>query len=375
REEFRTPYQVEMLSVFLTRAFTVDIVEHLAKAKAPDTAVNLAPDLRRRLGVGNSTGLGMAPFLANHPVLFNNWIKARETALARVRGLPVADDDSITTFKSFLARQRIAMDGWNTADTRQQERIEILRTDLEKLETFVSDARTFSEPTPWDRIFRWGEENLSLEGQECLAGLLIEPHGDLVDNLSDELSADEQASFAIDGSMKIDVFCKIIRQTYGFALDVDFNDPRDCARFWYVSEEKLEPRLGERHEDPGAELESPLAIARDIAHCYRAASEADVMQTLVEFLLKHPEYRHVARRAQIAAREPYAEIQDNLISADVLPIDLLRCKLSFFGATRFDPRSDRWVRINMFQHAPFPDELSSVDVDTWIYPPRRPHDS
>ena len=34
------------------------------------------------LGVGNSTGLGMAPFLINHPQLLNNWINAKETALA-----------------------------------------------------------------------------------------------------------------------------------------------------------------------------------------------------------------------------------------------------------------------------------------------------
>ena len=43
-------------------------------------------------------------------------------------------------------------------------------------------------------------------------------------------------------------------------------------------------------------------------------------------------------------------------ASDMLPIDILRCKLSFFGATRFDPRSDRWVRICMYQDAPFPHE-------------------
>jgi hypothetical protein len=49
------------------------------------------------------------------------------------------------------------------------------------------------------------------------------------------------------------------------------------------------------------------------------------------------------------------------------PIDLLRCKLSFFGATRFDPRSDRWVRITMFKGAPYPDELENLDPDQLIY--------
>jgi len=53
----------------------------------------------------------------------------------------------------------------------------------------------------------------------------------------------------------------------------------------------------------------------------------------------------------------------------MLPIDLLRCKLSFFGATKFDPRSDRWVRITMFQGAPFPDELAGADPDDLAYPP------
>ena len=51
---------------------------------------------------------------------------------------------------------------------------------------------------------------------------------------------------------------------------------------------------------------------------------------------------------------------------------MLRCKLSYFGATRFDPRSDRWVRIIMFRHAPFRHELDGLPddtVDDWGYPP------
>ena len=46
----------------------------------------------------------------------------------------------------------------------------------------------------------------------------------------------------------------------------------------------------------------------------------------------------------------------------MLPIDMLRCKLSFFGATKFDPRSDRWVRICMFKDAPFPKELTDAKI-------------
>ena len=91
-------------------------------------------------------------------------------------------------------------------------------------------------------------------------------------------------------------------------------------------------------------------------------------ETVAEFLLRHPECRHTLRRVQIMADAPYGEIRDNTIAADLLPIDLLRCKLSFFGAMHFDPRSDRWVRISMFANAPYPDELLTADAEFWIYP-------
>ena len=60
------------------------------------------------------------------------------------------------------------------------------------------------------------------------------------------------------------------------------------------------------------------------------------------------------RRVQSLARFPYAEIRDNLLGEDLLAIDMLRFKLSVFGATKFDPRSDKWTRITMYQGAPLP---------------------
>ncbi len=63
-----------------------------------------------------------------------------------------------------------------------------------------------------------------------------------------------------------------IERIYPWALALDFTEPANIARFWYVSEAKLEPRLGERFEEDGADLEQPLAIGRDIAGLYQAAS-------------------------------------------------------------------------------------------------------
>ena len=186
---------------------------------------------------------------------------------------------------------------------------------------------------------------------------------------ADTMSADEGAAFRIDGAMMLARLREIVEDVYGFALKLDWTSPDNNARAWYVSAEKLEPRLGERFEEPIEPYEQPLSPGRDAVrmHADILAWEGD--DTVAAFLLRHPQHRHIARRAQIAAGLPYAEIRDNTISAALLPIDLLRCKLAFFGATHFDPRSDRWVRINMFQDAPFPHELSVVDADDWSYPP------
>jgi hypothetical protein len=367
RPEFAGPFRAEMLSVWLTRAFTVDIVEHMARMRAPSTAVRLATGLRRTLGLGNATGLGMAPFLVNHPLLVNNWIEARETALARVRALATVSAEQKGHFRTMLTRAAAAVGTWRVEDSIQAARIVALRRDIARIAGRVEQG-ALDRPDPWDGLVRWSDTALSLEGQELLVSLAIEPHGELVDDLADRMAADEAAAFRIDGAMHVRALRQAIAHDYGWALGIDYAERAASARFWYVSEEKLEPRLGERYEEEGAALEQPLAVGRDVAALHEALGAQDG-ETVAAFLLAHPALRHVVRRVQIGMRHPYAEIRDNLIGAAMRPIDLLRCKLSFFGATRFDPKSDRWIRITLFQNAPYPDELADSEPDDWAYPP------
>jgi hypothetical protein len=182
------------------------------------------------------------------------------------------------------------------------------------------------------------------------------------------MAADTNANFRISGGMTVGAMRKQIADIYGWALDTDWKMPANKARAWYVSEEKLEPRLGERFEEPIEEYEQPLAPGRDAAALFEALTHWPEDVQIAEFLLRHPRHRHTVRRVQIVGRAPYAEIRDNTISSTILPIDMLRCKLSFFGATQFDPRSDRWVRICLYGNAPYPDELSPDNADFWIYP-------
>ena len=368
RPEFQGSFQPELLSVWLIRSFTLDLAEHMAATRAPGSAVTLEPALRRRFGVGNSTGLGMAPFLLNHPALIHAWIDARETALARVRALEAASPAEIEAFTNLVHRAQINAAHWHVGHEGQAAKCDGLRADFTALIHHMSET-PLSSPSPWDALYRWGEASLSLEGQEQLVSLMIEPYGPLVDDLAAGMCADESVLARIDGTMSVSALKAILRDVHAWALSVDFEDRAAQARLWYVSEEKLEPRLGERFEEPLEPYEQPLAPGRDAMAALAALEGFAPSATVAEFLLRHPEHRHTVRRAQRTSSMPYAEIRDNTIASDMLPIDLLRCKLSFFGATKFDPRSDRWVRITMFQGAPFPDELSQSDPDDLAYPP------
>ena len=368
RAEFAAPFRAELLSVWLIRWFSIDLVEHLARCKGGARAVRLQRDVARRLGVGNATGLGMAPFLVNHPTLLHHWISARETALARVRAVPQCAPAIEAQFGELLVRAQTLLDAWQTDDARQAQRLDELRADLAKIRARV-DAGGLRGKAPWQTLIDWSARELCLEAQELLVSLVIEPHGALVDELSETMSADETRHWCIRGDQPLAQLRESLSRDYDWALSVDYAARQNCARFWYVSEEKLEPRLGERFDEPGAEAELPLATGRDIARL--CADLRDARQATVgEFLLEYPQHRHAVRRAQRTARLPYAEIRDNLISAQLLPLDLLRCKLSFFGANKFDPKSDRWVRITLYQHAPLPDELCEAVADDWSYPPR-----
>jgi len=357
RPELSGPFQAEMLAVYLVRLFTLDLVEHVARARGPQSFRPLDSRLRRYMGIGNSTGLGMAPFLMTHPALISSWMEARETALARARAATHFDR---AKFEALLERARHHVSQWRVADRRQAERIESLETDLTMI------AQQIDRLTTADSVYRWSEAKLGLEAQELVVSLLIELFPELVDDLAARMRVHEAVT--LDSAMRVGEMLRILDEQYRWALQIDCDDPQQRALFWYVSEEKLEPRLGNRHLEHGAELERPFAIAHAIQAARADLQKVSPDESLAVFLMRHPEHRHILRRAQTVYGHPYGEIRDNLVAVDCLPIDLLRCKLSFFGASKFDPKSDRWTRIAMYQGAPLPENLSSPNADDWAFP-------
>jgi len=349
------PFAAEMLTVWMIRHFTHDLVEHTGRGTLDVT-------LKRHLGIGNSTGLGMAPFLVNHPVLLNNWMLVRETALARVRAIETLTDTEEKRLQELAARAAQHLAEWNVPDPAHQARIEALRADWD----IARSTFDFGQPFAPDVIMT-SVQGASADVQELTAALLIEPFGALVDGLAecmgDPLGGPSPAIRDTDALMHQ------IKAHFAWALTPQYDQPESCGQFWYVSEAKSEPRLGLRFEEAGADLESPLDIGRRIKALYEALNQTSAGDAMAvsAFVSAHPEHALGVERVQLSVAHPYAEIRDNLIATSCLPIDMLRCKLSFFGASKFDPKSDRWTRITLCQGAPLAGDLAQ-DADDWWLP-------
>ena len=366
RKEIYGPFRLEMMLVYLVRQFTFDQVNHIAKYKNPKKAINLDDKICRNLGIGNSTGLGMAPFIVNHPTLLNNWIMSREKALKKIREIKNVKKEDIKLFLSCLKKSIKNITSWNTNSEYQQKKIKDLLNDLNKFIAFFERNINFSELYLFNNIYLWSEKNLGEECIEYIVSLMIEPYDDIANSLISQMSSDEDKYFNIPTNRTVEDLRKIIEAKYSEILKIDFSKKENNQNFWFISKNKEEPRLANRFEEIGGDLEQPLAIARDIKKLYEVLDVSKNSSTIDNFLAHNNDLRHVVRRAFIAEKFPYSEIQDNIIGRSLVPIDMLRLKLSFFGAIKFDPRSDKWLRISMFQGAPLPHELKNHN-DQWVY--------
>ena len=366
RKEICGPFRLEMMLVYLVRQFTFDQVDLIAKYKNPKKAVKLDRKICRNLGIGNSTGLGMAPFIVNHPTLLNNWILAKETALKKIREIKYVKKIDESIFKDCLNKSLENIKFWTSDSDFQIKKIESLKSDLKKFIFFLKNNFNFNEEYPYNKIYIWCEQNLGDEAIEYIISIMMEPYEEVVSPLTNQMSSDEEKYFTIPTNKTINDLRNVLEKNYSEILKIDFSKKESNQNFWFISKNKEEPRIANRYLDLGSELEQPLGIARDIKKLYERISAQKNSLKIEKFLIENNDLRHVVRRAFLIEKFPYSEIQDNTIGSDLVPIDMLRLKLSFFGAVKFDPRSDKWLRICMFQGAPLADELKSLD-DYWVY--------
>ena len=358
---FNQPFRAEMLSVYLIREFSIELVEHVARQINPKKAVKLDRKIKQHLGIGNSTGLGMAPFIIKHPKLINKWMKQYSKTLEEISQIEL-DNIVFEKYKKLLNKALNYLEEVNTSDEFQINKNKLTTEDLKKYISYINDLN-LSQKFKWLDILDYCDSNFNNDTKEIARVQLIELYPQISEELAEDMADDEIMD--IDGNQSIGDLKKIINDKYSWIKNIDFNNKDSNYLFWYVSAAKLEPRLGERYNEQGSELEQNLGIAKMVNDLFKQIENVDENQLICEFLLMHPEYRGIVKRIQSLKNYPFSEVQDNVLDKKTMPIDMLRFKLSFFGANRYDPKSDRWLRVSFFSGAPYLSDLNNKNVDEW----------
>ena len=361
--DFNQPFRAEMLAVYIIRGFSVQLVEHVAKKQNPNKAVKLENNIKQHLGIGNSTGLGMAPFIIKHPKLINKWMKQYTQSLDNIINQKV-DSKKLTAYFKLLKKALLYLKEVTTFDEYQITKNSKTVKDLEK---FISHLNKFQKENvndlQWIDLIKFTINHCNFDTQEIAKVQLLELYPEISEELAEDMSDVEEMK--INESQTLKQLNSIIEKDYKWALKVDFSDKNNDYLFWYISAAKLEPRLGERYNEEGSELEQHLGVAKMVQNLHTKMQKENLDKSVAEYLILNPELRGIIRRIQSLEQYPYAEVQDNILSKETIPINMLRFKLSFFGANRYDPKSDRWLRVSFFSGAPFLSNLNAENVDSW----------
>ena len=361
--DFNQPFRAEMLSVYIIREFSVELVEHVAKKQNPNKAVKLENKIKQHLGIGNSTGLGMAPFIIKHPKLINRWMSQYTKSLNKIINKNI-DSKKLSSYFQLLEKALLYLKEVTTFDEYQIKKNTKTVEDLKNYIHHIKNIKnnTFDDLT-WMDVIKFTTNDCNYDTQEIARVQLLELYPEISEKLAEDMSDIEDMK--INESQTLKELNSLIEKNYQWALEVDFSKKDNDYLFWYISAAKLEPRLGERYNEEGSELEQHLGVAKMTQKLHSLIQKENFDLSVAEYLVLNPEFRGIIRRIQSLEQYPFAEVQDNILSKKTIPINMLRFKLSFFGANRYDPKSDRWLRVSFFSGAPFLSNLNEQNVDSW----------
>jgi hypothetical protein len=363
--------EAQLLTAYLMREFSCDLVEHLA-AKASSQAVKLAPELRRYIGVGNGSALGLIFFVHKHPRLIDRLLSAREHAIALARGLALNKSDYRIEQLSDLLQRAIVF--------RRQDRMvyetfassarvaDDLDTILAQLHRFRATGAVLGRETvrPLDVLADELDGKVAPEAYETLLSLYLELVPDEADALLKGVEAPDE--FVVSPAESVADLITLVRQDYRWALDVDMSGPDAYRYVWYKSETAEEPRRGAREEVPDA-LDLGLDVCGSIQSLLADLNAEDGKLSIARFLLKRPQHRHMVSRVQSLRDQEYHTPRANINSEAFVPIDLVRLmNVGIHGIDKCRDFLSRNLRGVLYHGAPTPDDLRAGYTGIWYYP-------
>jgi hypothetical protein len=363
----------QMLCAYMMRVFAQDLLQHLVRLGSPQ-APAMAKDLRRFLGVGNGSALGLMLFVNNHPRLIERWLSIREEAIARAKAVLPNDHGSeiakllglVEKAINFRSQDRAAYENFTRSDLLAEE-LQIIRcatTDL--LQRWRAGSRFETEP--------FAELTASLEGRvhaeamETLHSLLIELVPEEADALVDGLVIDEELTGRPE--MPASRLRDILRNDYSWAFRLDL-DIEPAERYvWYKSATAEEPRRGPAAEVDKDVVNLGLDLPRLVVALDHDLAAVDPSLSTARFLLAYPQHRAIVTRVQALAGTSLHSPHADIMSSAFTPAHITRLlNVGIHGIDKTRDFLDRNLRGVLYHGAPVPEDIAAGTADDlWFYP-------
>lgn len=363
----------QMLCAYMMRVFAQDLLQHLVRLGSPQ-APDMAKDLRRFLGVGNGSALGLMLFVNNHPRLIERWLFIREEAIARAKAL--APDDAGTEIAKLLAlvekaitfrtQDRAAYENFTRSDVLAEE-LQVIRSAVTTLFDRWQAGGRF-EAEPFAELAASLEGRVHAEAMETLHSLLIELVPEEADALVEGLVIDEELTGRPE--MPVGRLRDILRNDYAWAFGLDLDIASAERYVWYKSVTAEEPRRGPAAEVGDDIVNLGLDLPRLVVALDRDLAAVDSSLSTAHFLLAHPQHRAIATRVQALAGTSLHSPHADIMSGAFTPAHITRLlNVGIHGIDKTRDFLDRNLRGVMFHGAPIPEDIAAGTADDlWFYP-------
>lgn len=368
------PYHVDLLPLYLWREVGFDFVEEVARQRS-DRAVTLSPRIKRYLGIGNQSGIGMVAALVRWPHWVSGFVFARELALAFAlteRG-PL-DPARIDRLAVLLERaERYYLESDPDIDPVVENR-RLMSRELGALRPMVETLRTNSvlggewQNAPLGAMMAHARRNFSPETCEQFGSILIDLFPERTEAIRPVIPAAMATERQTIPEMKLSELRRLIETEYDWALSLDLSAPGARRYFWYRSEENGENRRGERDVDPGLEFETFVDVAGAVQALHARLGDAPQSWAVGRYLVDFPDDAFLVERIQSLEPLPFAEIRANIIDENFQPADMIRFYLHVLGMETTNPKNNRWVRGVFMQGAPLPEDIATGSHSDWTLP-------
>lgn len=382
------PYRPHMLSAWLLREFSLDLVEHCAKCRNPEAA-RLTRAWRRYFGVGNATGLGLVPYAMSHPLIMESWARVREISLAAVLDRPIyCTTTDAHGVKSETPSPGAAVTGSRTEAETVEKLLAAAITFVKKRgaqpdDPFLDDdelapqlvkvqqrlaellhACEKGESPKWRELYDYSTGQ-SLECAGLVASILVELSSDLDLEMDDLLTVDE--TLPLDPKMTVAQLLARIEKTYSWIDDREWGEGEQTSIAWHKSDTNEEPRRIERDKVNKPEIELPIYAGKMVADLRAALQDVSGDLPLGEFLLNAPKWRLWVARVQAMSETFYGEMRINVTDPKFLPLTVQRFQLAMYGMINYMPQDSNWLRVTLLSGTPSVTDLGADTESDWLF--------